>query len=358
MTTLSKRAQTAIQGYCRNFRSMLAISVAVTLLGCNNSKTLTPSTAKNLLEQRLSTERDLAVNYSPIASLIGHKTFADYQEDQYATRKNASAALHQLLKAGLAQRIVAKTSYPNLSGSYTGEGWYSAAVVIVMQPGSPLISGTYERDICKGRISGTLTGDGGVTITYAGTGSGPCSNTYSSTYKIQQTNDGVRLVYPSINGHLHTKTLSMPSMELTAYSYVLLPGFLKLVDANGDKVTVGTIQVDDVTDLLLEGTDTAAEGNYTWHLDPNEVGKAILDAGKTKGSGRVFYRKQPDGEWVCVNVTKRSLSGMEMSGSAAAFYAAARPWRSGRKSRSPSAVLGAGSRLAQLPSDKWPAGDR
>ena len=276
------------------------IVVAVVMLaGCSDSKTLTPSTARRLLEKRARAKGDATIDYSPTAALIGHKTFIDYQQEEFSGA-TPEGALHRLLRAGLAGQTVGKSSYPNLTGVYEGRGSIYESFAISMRPGSPLIDGTYKYDICGGRISGTLHGDGSVTINSLGTGAwGECSTTLSRLFRVQQTNEGINLVPDELNTHgFYGKGPSGAPIELTTYEYTFLPKFLESVDVAGKTLRGGPFQIDSVTNLLLGETATFATASFSWHVNYNAAGQAITGVAENHGTTHVTFRKQPDGTWV------------------------------------------------------------
>ena len=76
--------------------------------------------------------------------------------------------------------------------------------------------------------------------------------------------------------------------------------FKFVIDSTPDgMLKLGDVHVDSVDNLFLGDTDTSAEGEYTWHVDYNDMGRAVMGEIKKQGSGHVHFRKQPDGTWVC-----------------------------------------------------------
>jgi len=160
--------------------ALIIAAVALLTEGCTSTKTLNPSSAKRLLQERLRTENQEGgpVSYAPIAALMGSRTFVDYQQDRF-TGDNSPAALHRLLKAGFVKQVVVKSPYQNLTGTYTGRNpSASSSYTISMQQGSPMIHGTYKYDYCGGRISGSVSGDGSAAITVLSAGGfgSPCQH--------------------------------------------------------------------------------------------------------------------------------------------------------------------------------------
>ena len=83
------------------------------------------------------------------------------------------------------------------------------------------------------------------------------------------------------------------------YSYSLSPkAFASVKAVNGHNVVdVGKCAVDSVDTLLL-AAETVATGNYKWHRECNEIGRALSGSNVQNGGGPVQFGKQPDGTWV------------------------------------------------------------
>jgi hypothetical protein len=79
---------------------------------------------------------------------------------------------------------------------------------------------------------------------------------------------------------------------------------------------LGQVHVDSIDNLLLGDTETSAEAEYTWHIDYNAVGTAVMGQIKKQGTGHVHFRKQPDGAWVCASyyvVTESSMDTLPIT---------------------------------------------
>jgi hypothetical protein len=90
-------------------------------------------------------------------------------------------------------------------------------------------------------------------------------------------------------------------VENSMYQYSPTQDFLRFVinGPQGEMLKLGQVRVDNVNNLLLGDSENYAEGQYTWHVDYNDVGRAVMGDIKKQGTGRVSFRKQPDGAWVC-----------------------------------------------------------
>jgi hypothetical protein len=88
----------------------------------------------------------------------------------------------------------------------------------------------------------------------------------------------------------------------------LSPNFNKFVVQPYKLAKSGRLVVDSVDNLLLE-TVVQAKAQYKFHVDLNDLGKAIYapefppsgENGTTSRTASVAFRKQPDGNWVCTN---------------------------------------------------------
>jgi hypothetical protein len=306
----------------------LFATIAVLSTGCSSTSTkkLTPSSAKQMLQEQIKDDKDLQmIPYdASLAALGGIKTFTDYEPDQFVGEKvdvslgpqaavfvaNGEALFHRMLKAGLMTKTEEKDSYQNLTGIYKGRNPYAlSSYTISAKQGSPAITGTYRYDTCGGRISGSLGVDGTATITVFSIGGfSPCSSTRSTTYQIERTDaGGIELAYLA-NGSRKTSDKSanfyregsygQATFALTTYRYNFTPKYMKFVDVPGKNVKIGQVRIDNVDKLLLE-TETIASGQYAWHIDYNAVGKAIYGTDGGHGTGQVAFRKQPDEAWIC-----------------------------------------------------------
>ena len=85
------------------------------------------------------------------------------------------------------------------------------------------------------------------------------------------------------------------------YQYAFTPRFFEVAGSNMKVAPIGYSQLGTVTNLLLREAGISATGDYTWHVDYNIVGQAIMGATKQDGTAMAAFRKQPDGTWICVS---------------------------------------------------------
>jgi hypothetical protein len=290
---------------------LLAAVAMLCVAGCA-TKDLTPSSARSLIEARVKVEKPLGVTFNYVPYLktagFGERTFTDYSQDQF-NGSGSAAAMHRLLEAGLLEQRVEMTPYPNLTGSYEDTGtktvthydWAHIRYVstkkliglhpltLSMQQGSTAISGNYTYTVgdngdCEGVVSGGIDADGNIT---------PVD--HRSKWNAQSVSGGgLKLVGPATVYNAKSTGI----ITLKTYRYLLTKKFEGV--APDGTVTVGRFHVDAVTNLLLD-SEISASGQFTWHIDHNEVGEAIYGTKSASGTGRAEFRKQPDGTWVCVS---------------------------------------------------------
>jgi len=299
-----------------------AVVVMMFVAGCD-SRNLTSSSARSLIQDRIDADNPMGetFNYVPYIRQAGFgaKTFTDYSQDQFEGT-NPAAAMHRLLEAGLLEKRTETQSYPNLTGSYedmrtehvTYYEWQHVRYVttkdlvglhpltLSMQQGSMAISGNYTYAVnggghCEGLVSGKVNADGGVDLELRNTGN-YCPTEVNGYHKwdVQLVSaGGVKLIGPATVYN----TKSTGTSTLTTYRYLLTE---KLKTTSDGMVTIGKFRVDSVTNLLLD-TDVSASAQYTWHVDYNNIGQAIMGKTSTSGTSSAEFRKQPDGNWVCVS---------------------------------------------------------
>jgi hypothetical protein len=299
---------------------MCALVIAACFTSCSSRRTLTASVAKQMLQEFIDNPASNPANgpvkggiwevdYSPLTALVAQKTFTDYKLGSYATDSWA-AVLQRLLAAGLAEQSGETALYPNLTGSYEETGVHKIGfrpVTLSMKQGSASIKGTFRvysgiTGPCEGVISGTLNSGGIATLHFRSTSFQWCPFVRDATYHFRQTGDMMELSGDTRDAGVFRSKASSEQIKLTFYSYSFSSEFReKMVAPDSKSVRVGRLQVDSIDNLLLETTDTEATGEYKWHVDLNDVGRAIYGKPRTEGSSRVRFRKQPDGDWVCVS---------------------------------------------------------
>jgi hypothetical protein len=323
-------------------------------------KNLTPATAKALLQEFIKTHHtdvflngEVLLDYSAIVPLLECKTFAYYKHDA-ATGTSNTAVFRRLLDAGLLQQAVERNTYPSPAGTYEdiaivksqpnrrsrrqssepsappspAPGFHP--LVLTVRQGS--IAGTFRhvinllRDgshVCDGTVTGTFTLDGKINLTFEGSTSVHidenghsepepiregynCGTPPSGKFQFQKNDSGFSLVgsynsYGYAPGEVTLQgngSTSPDTVDVVAYMYHLSPPFTKASVQGFFVVAAGPVEIDSVDNLMLDG-DTAAEGQYKWHATLNDIGRALTGSLKRDGMGRVLFRKQPDGGWVC-----------------------------------------------------------
>jgi hypothetical protein len=188
-----------------------------------------------------------------------------------------------------------------------------------MQPSSLDIGGNFRRlwgkaqdgsyVDCTGVVKGRMERNGMVFLQFINM-SGPYDcrpDIYNGPFKIEEKDPDIVLSStgaPSGFGEnqpacrLQAKS-NRRQITITSYSYAFSKVFLDKVAPGTQVLNAGKIEVAEVNQVLLAGTDTVAEGSFNWRAEVNKPGEAYLGMREVDGQGRALFRKQPDGAWVC-----------------------------------------------------------
>lgn len=83
------------------------------------------------------------------------------------------------------------------------------------------------------------------------------------------------------------------------YEYAFVPEVYNLA-VSEKAIKAGSIKIDRLENLILVNT-VQAEATFYWHTDFNRVAQVLTGKVQQYGTGRVEFRKQPDGRWVVWN---------------------------------------------------------
>jgi hypothetical protein len=95
---------------------------------------------------------------------------------------------------------------------------------------------------------------------------------------------------------------SGPPIEVKHYTYSFPPKFQSFVasgsSAEQKKVNAGKIEVGAFDHLVLQASETSAQGGFAWKVRYNELAKILSQKDSSEGIGHATFGKQPDGGWV------------------------------------------------------------
>lgn len=150
------------------------------------------------------------------------------------------------------------------------------------------------RDLAETYLEGqTPKGDVGVPYTPLAKLVGPevRADLTQATYS-PNTAEGI------VHAFLETGFVKQTVLPNSLYKYEFTPKFMDLT-LPGGVVKIGRQRVVSVDNLLLD-TETVASGKAKIHTEINDVARALGAKGDIDKDVSVQFRKQPDGNWVCV----------------------------------------------------------
>lgn len=306
----------SMQTKCGQTACYVAVLLVGSLTGCSaQTKTLNESSAKRLLIDHLKSIGETFL--LPLADVNQqlHATREDYLSGSYG-EADPKALVQRLLKAGYVHQTREDIKYNNVSGTYKGEtpgcgsGGFEIKTriqtfTLSMKPGDPAVDGQYTYDSWyalnghkslgwSGPVKGQVNPDGTVELIY-----GPMYTHVKYTFQSDGANIALtgRTMFECGTGQM-TLTGTGPGgfISVPKFSYSYTDSMKKLLDGSG-KLKAGTSKIDEVHNLLLE-TDAIATARFTWHVDLNEPGAAVIGKPRVSGTDAVTFRKQPDGTWV------------------------------------------------------------
>ncbi len=305
-----------------------ALILLVVAGACSSRKSLTPKTAKALIQEFMEKQDNAAmkagmmtIDDSGFSKFLNEKSLIDYKTWTPPADDTEAIQFQRLVKAGLVTQAAEAATFPNLTGNYETNGDYDFhPLALSMQQGSSSIQGTcrYVMDpkgfktlargsFCAGTVVGHLTADGAIELHFRPTSDFYCPVPFAGTYDVNPGDDGIGLEGP---GRMRLYRKGSPgTINLTTYTYAFSPKFQTFV-VPPNQVKVGRYRVDSVENVL-HAADGIAQANYKFHVDLNEVGEAIVNP-RDNGSGRgtMMFHKQPDGEWICVGAKPETPPGM------------------------------------------------
>jgi hypothetical protein len=307
---------------------VLMVLLAVTLSGCFSSTTkkLTESSAQSLLQDSVANKYDL-ISLSPIVRLFG-KSRVDYKS---FSGDGPGQVMRALLDKGLVGQQIETISYPNISGTFSGEMVQQGNMkydpecvtkleyILQMAPDSDTFSGTRTQRNCNGgsvvpgvntdyhhgtrslgppdtqTVNGTVSPDGSIKFISSN------SNTYTpAQYEEQGATATITMPGPYYQGeqwHLSGKA-SQQKVELKWYTYSFTPQGQSQIEngPRGIEARAGKIKIGAVTDLQLV-TETDAAAHFAWEGSMNDFGNILTSNKGDRGTGEVEFRKKPDETW-------------------------------------------------------------
>lgn len=296
-------------------RTVVGLLLLTSFAACSSRTQLTPTTAKAMLTKGIqnSEKREYPIRYDKAMEILKLLTLSTINVKTGSYGPNNPELLAQrLLEAGYVVQSSENLTFPNISGTYkcgTGPnhdyGNYLIELTLVMQPGSPAVTGQYRYNAWyagisnwNGPVSGTSNVPQAVSLDFGY----PISH---GDYRVNVTGSALKLIGPDLFSNNKAGEITFEgtgpggSINVTRYSYAFSPKFLQLADKQFDQIKAGPIEVDSVDKLLL-ATETAAVGEFTWHVKLNEAGKILSGEESKSGKGNAEFGKQPDGTWVLV----------------------------------------------------------
>lgn len=299
-------------------RNGTVILFSFVLAACSG-KSLTESEAKAQLAELLST-RQYLVAASPLLASMANAD-VDFKVQQ-PPNDAYGVAMKRLLDQGFVSQQVHIESYPQISGSWNGEGTcvhggggsparvldyvlanqnsgcFTNKLTLELQPvaDSDRVTGTWKWSILNGIVEGTLTTNDEIRIKFSTERISDFDGPQSADGRFLWIEKGERayLVSPS-GSFLYVGNATKRRTEVKRYSYT----FANLRPA-GDVIPVGKVQVQDVSQLLLT-TETRATASFTWKAVLDKFGGAVLgNVTPPSGVSTAEFAKKPDGKWVLV----------------------------------------------------------
>lgn len=304
----------------------MAVLVAAT--GCSSKKQLTNSSAKSSLQEAI--ERDHKqkemIPVDETAKLLTTDwTFDDYKSYPLNGSDRKAVLFRQLLDTGYVDQKAISVSYNDIAGDYKADYYPVPRGISYGTPRPDHV--IYELKIATQAASTKLTvkynyhdwaPNGQEVMSSTGDATGTLGNDLVSIkypygtlpggdFTVNKSGSLTELAGPSPSGQVKL-TGQGKGGEIRTEQYSYLPS-TKLTEDKAEKcpgaedkkcVSLGGYVIDDVTQLLLV-TAESAEGQFKWHFEPTDLGLALAPPRlRSGGTGRVSFRKQPDGDWVLV----------------------------------------------------------
>lgn len=311
------------------------------LLLMPQSITLTPTTGKLMLQQRVNSGQAYSVNYAKVARLIDEPSFINFSNSEdalffgrtllrecepqvrsdYQFKRlcddaidNGPLALNRLIRAGLITQTETEVTLPDISGEYEGSmtGCFNVSLTINQSKALPRMSGNYKVVTATGYNTCTPINQVG---TFNGVVSPPNKllialepplYRFPSGELVISTESGIRLTgnvkryevtgsytYPVELGATESKGGQLITKQ---YRYRFVRGFDDLIMGK-EAVKAGIIKIDRLENLLLDST-VEASASFYWHVDFNKAAQGLTGRLQQSGVGRASFRKQPDNRWV------------------------------------------------------------
>jgi hypothetical protein len=317
----------------RNCALFLICTVSTGLIGCGpNRKQLTPSVAKTLvqeyvngsffglsLDKRANRLEKLTVTGALRAKAQGSTVLINWKEvHEYMTREwlyhieedtpRLADIVEALERRGYVTLERRKMTVPDLSGVYTGIDKLSVfqrELRVYIAHKGPDVTGQFDQQ-CFGEVARRdLVGSidpktGKVYLRAAKVISGFCADPFNnrlfdvvtsdSTIKLQFIKDDER--YLTLEGKWNGKMVTLEP-------YTFKPtDKLNALDLDNTWAKGGGLAITGCSDLVLVPFATnAAAGRCTFHVELNDLGKALVGSEAVDGHGEVQFLRRPDGSW-------------------------------------------------------------
>lgn len=329
-------AKLLLQLNVAQYTASLAVAFLLLLaLACNSAKNLNESTGKELLQEQLSADSVqevakgyLLVNLTTLQTRwIGQETTVDLSNSSQST-SDQSAEASMLLRSGFIAVEKNSRTY-SIGRDWTGAihsellMWPSIQVHLNQVSPNGDITGTWSAGSdpqgwmpCIGATPGRIEINGRLSLSLSGClrqplrvsanlVSGGGALTHISSVDVEDE-FGSPMTEPGRNRMPYTVTIESKNpqpVQMPLFRYSWSP---KIQDFTAGPYAwrVGQVNVEQITDLTLAGTETQAKANFRWSLAPNDLGRAlqgtpVLDGGRhAMKNGNVQFTKKPDGTWV------------------------------------------------------------
>jgi hypothetical protein len=330
----------------------MGLLLFVALCGAGCKKNLDESSAKSLLQSYISEGPPTNVNYGNIETVSNDNLITNipavngvskwlnvsiptqFTGPQWKVPADGQI-MARLLGIGFIVQESHQVSFP-LPAELTGEITYQkprgncdvpwavkqvAQVYLNLDEQRASIGGGYkmrfndEKD-CAGSVSGTANPDGTVDMSFTNTCFGSGAYMFDSIwhFTFEKQGDKTAIIYtapPSSDEcyappvyHLSGPTPT-PAPTVTWSRYTVNPAAKKWASPTGGYI-IGKLNISQLSNLNLVGSDVQAHATFTWTAEFNDLGKPFYGLPQISGTGSVNFSKKPDGTWTVSNYSLTS----------------------------------------------------
>jgi len=319
----------------RPFRTVFIVLLVTAFVGCNSGKTLNESTGKEFLQQAISSahgHRDglFTTENGALWGILGDLTEnwmrgRELAEDlSQATVPDHHPGTNEIKHLFDAQFVIltASTRSYSLARDWTGNTQVNPSLSFPLEmhwtvnPTTTDVNGRWS-EIQSGMVfPGTLGGFLVPDKLFLFWSTNQNDRGYYNAYHPKQFRVNLPISGPLKHigyqlGDGTTLTLdgtNIQNLQIKVCKYEWAPKIQPFFNASTGLYKIGTININEISDLLLGGSEAQAKASFTWSLVPNELGSALvgtrLGIVSATRRGSVEYNKKPDGTWV---VTRFSL---------------------------------------------------